>query len=264
MLGIDELDNERDLFEIGLDSVQVIDLAKQLNSVFFKSGKEGRAVSPRTIHANPSVRMLVSFSNAQSVASELNHKSNVDDRTAKMKEAFSRHSQPLPFAKQPHAFRRPDRPMIVLLTGSNGSLGSYLLDVMIKKPDIHKVFCLNRSTTGEHRQLQAHISRSLCADFSKVDFLNCIISKSGLGIVSSIYDILLQNVTHINHNAWEVNFNLTLESFSHHINGVTQLTDLASNSSENAQIFFLSTTSAMINTNNISHENRIPEAESDD
>lgn len=154
--------------------------------------------------------------------------------------------------------------MVVLLTGSSGSLGSYLLDVMIKKPNIQKVFCVNRSITGEHRQLQAHISRSLSTDFSKVDFLNSDISKSGLGIVPSNYDMLLQNVTHIIHNAWEVNFNLTLECFSHHINGVRQLIDLASNSSQNAQIFFLSTISAMMNSNNLSHENRVPEAESGD
>lgn len=264
MLGVEELDNHRNMFETGLDSVQVITLAKQLNSAFSKPGKEGRAVSPKTIYANPSVRMLASFLNVQGAANEVNYESYADDRTAKMKETFSRYSQLLPFAGQPCAIHRPDRPMVVLLTGSSGSLGSYLLDVMIKKPNIHRVFCVNRSMTGEHRQLQAHISRSLSTDFSKVEFITWDISKSGLGIVSTNYGMLLHNVTHIVHNAWEVNFNLTLECFSHHINGVRQLIDLASKSSKNAQIFFLSTISAMMNSNNLSHDNRIPEAESDD
>lgn len=61
MLGANELDNDCDLFEAGLDSVQVITLAKQLNSAFSKPGHEYHAVSPKTIYANPSVRMLVSF-----------------------------------------------------------------------------------------------------------------------------------------------------------------------------------------------------------
>lgn len=184
--------------------------------------------------------------------------------TARLKETFSRYSQPVAFPKQPHTVHRPDRPMAVLLTGSTGSLGSYLLDVRIKKPNIHKVFCVNRSSTGEHRQLQVHIRRSLSTDFSKVEFITWDISKPSLGIESSIYDMLLQNVSHIFHNAWQVNFNLTLECFSHHINGVRQLIELASKSSKNAQIFFLSTISAMMNSKNLSHESKISEAASDD
>lgn len=77
--GVDQLDKDRDVFENGLDSVQVITLAKRLNSAFFKPGKEGRVVSPKTIYANPTIRMLVSFLNVQAAAEEVNHKSNVDD-----------------------------------------------------------------------------------------------------------------------------------------------------------------------------------------
>lgn len=49
-------------------------------------------------------------------------------------------------------------------------------------------------------------------------------------------------MTHILHNAWPVNFNLSLDSFADtHIHGVRQLVDFSARSTHGAAIYFLST-----------------------
>ena len=52
-------------------------------------------------------------------------------------------------------------------------------------------------------------------------------SKPYLGLEPSTYKILLQHVTHIIHNAWEVNFNLPFSKFTTQISGVRQLIDFS-------------------------------------
>ena len=61
------------------------------------------------------------------------------------------------------------------------------------------------------------------------------------------YAELLKTVTNIIHGAWQVDFNLTVESFSLHIAGVRSLVNFSALSTWGAKVFFLSSVEAVAN-----------------
>ena len=80
-----------------------------------------------------------------------------------------------------------------------------------------------------------------------MSFTTCDLSKANFGVELSTYNTLLEEVTHVVHNAWEVNFNLSLDSFLPHLKGVHQLIKFSSKSVRSAEIFFLSLISTVMN-----------------
>lgn len=86
----------------------------------------------------------------------------------------------------------------VVLTGSTGSLGSYLLNHLLDCPDIKNIYCLNRSLDGHGKQLQAMQERKLCEQWDKnrVIFFHADLSKPDFGLSADFYQVLSENVTH--------------------------------------------------------------------
>ena len=135
--------------------------------------------------------------------------------------------------------------MHVILTGSTGSLGAYLLDALLAHAAVERITCLNRSDDAEQRQKSNHSSRGLSTDFppSRVDFLQYDLSAPWLGLITPAYFYLTSEVTHVVHNAWPVDFNLHLSSFEPHIRGVGQLIDFVAHCKYDAELFFISSIS---------------------
>lgn len=85
------------------------------------------------------------------------------------------------------------------------------------------------------------------------------LERTILGLENGAYLSLLMNVTHIVHNAWEVNFNLSLRSFEvPHLLGVRQYIDFFSRSAKGASILFVSSVSASMNWPS-NHSGPVPE-----
>ncbi|GAB0138224.1 putative secondary metabolism biosynthetic enzyme [Epichloe bromicola] len=133
----------------------------------------------------------------------------------------------------------------VMLTGSTGSLGSYLLDNLVQNQCIDKIFCLNRSESGRDKQHQDSASRSLPTEWDqdRVVFLQADLSKPKFGLEGKAYQELLGRVTHIIHNQWPVNFNWAISSFEPMIRGVRNLLDfcLAASPTHVIEFLFVST-----------------------
>ncbi|GAB7332229.1 hypothetical protein MBLNU13_g04083t1 [Cladosporium sp. NU13] len=115
----------------------------------------------------------------------------------------------------------------VFLTGSTGSLGSYILDRLVRSKRVKRVICLNRAGSGAERQTALHDSRGLIKDFSKVWFIETDLAKDELGLTESVYQELTSKTTHIIHNAWPVDFNLSLSAFEPQLAGCLHLLKLA-------------------------------------
>ncbi|XP_044714454.1 male sterility protein [Hirsutella rhossiliensis] len=116
----------------------------------------------------------------------------------------------------------------VLLTGTTGSLGAYMLDMMCSSPQVKKIVALNRgSDGGRSRQPGVSGERGLSQDFSKVEFVQADLSKPRLGVEEKMYNNLLHEADRIIHNAWPVNFNISVGSFEPHIKGVRHFVDFA-------------------------------------
>lgn len=138
----------------------------------------------------------------------------------------------------------------ILLTGSTGQLGSYILNALVQHPEVTHIWCLNRSDTALSRQeallrtrgLERPLPLPAYVEFHKADF-----SASRLGLKQEIYEAISENVTHVVHCAWPVDWNRTFESFEPSIRGVAHLIELAKACPKTPLLFFLSSVAAVGN-----------------
>ncbi|KAG6869385.1 hypothetical protein C0995_003602, partial [Termitomyces sp. Mi166 len=122
---------------------------------------------------------------------------------------------------------------IVVLTGSTGSLGCFLLARLAGDPDVSKVICLNRVSSGattphqRQRDLMAKRGAYMSSQaWDKVVLHGADMSRYDFGLGQNEFSELL-GVTHIIHNAWPVNFSRSLASFEPHIRALSNLVRLA-------------------------------------
>lgn len=248
---------EVDFFELGLDSLQVVDLTKQINALLVTSALPFEPISTQTIYSHPSIRKL------EAAIIGKNTFPIAQDRIQLMEDTFIKYSSRLP-ASDTVSVLHPSHGRVILLTGSTGSLGSYLLDALTTNPDIERIYCVNRGKNLEERQTQSHLGKGLSADFSKVSFLEADLSKARLGFTGTTHNDLLRSVTHVIHNAWNVNFNRSFDSFANtHIHGVWQLIDFCLTSKHRARLLFVSSESTVKGTNQ-GQDGHIPERIAED
>lgn len=132
----------------------------------------------------------------------------------------------------------------VVLTGSTGSLGTYLPSELMERPQVSKIYCLNRSGDARHRQ-QCSLERDglhVPVDMdSRVEFLQANLAEASFGLQKSKYDELKTTVDTIIHNAWQVSHKHRLEAFEQrHVAGVRRLVDFSLESRNGAHIHFVS------------------------
>lgn len=124
---------------------------------------------------------------------------------------------------------------VVLLTGSTGGLGAHLLDELLKDDSVDTVYALNRKASRgggkslQDRQRDAFSSRGIqqSTSHSKLRLLEADLTQQHFGLDPTHYSELASTVTLIIHNAWQLDFNLSLSSFEPHIKGGRALIDLA-------------------------------------
>ncbi|OTA69203.1 NAD(P)-binding protein [Hypoxylon sp. EC38] len=134
---------------------------------------------------------------------------------------------------------------VILLTGSTGSLGSYILDSLQQDSSIRRIYCLNRGPDSLARQQKSLSSKGLKPLTEKVQCLDANLSKTYFGFSTQEYRELLSQVTLVIHNAWKVDFNISIDSFNSHVSIVRQFIDFSAHSSFGAQLFFVSSISAV-------------------
>ena len=160
---------------------------------------------------------------------------------------------------------------MVALSGSTGSVGSSLLALLLERSDVSRIYLLNRKGRGTQKERQGKAFREKGLDPQVLDdnrfkivYLEVDLSRRDLGLASQDYkDVshvlsmlrfssrtlqLRDNVTHIIHSAWLLNFNLILESYERvHIAGVRHLIDLAlaSPQHQTPRLTFLSSIAAV-------------------
>ncbi len=230
---------EADFFELGLDSLQVVALTRQINALLITSALPFEPISTQTIYSHSSIRKL------EAAIIGKNSSLITPNRIQRMQDTLVKYSSRLP-ASDTLPVLHPSQGRVILLTGSTGSLGSYLLDALTTNPEVEKIYCANRGKSLEKRQTQSHLEKGLSADISKVSFLEADLNKPHLGLTETTHIDLLRSVTHIIHNAWNVNFNRSFESFANtYIHGVWQLIDFCLRSEHQARLLFVSSESTV-------------------
>ena len=259
--GIADMKANEDFFARGIDSLQVIQIARYLRGGLEKGGIRADGLAPSTIYTHPTIAQLAQGMAYLTQESRASTEADENIRVEKISLMLKKHSAGMMAQKKQPSARNTKRPQTVLLTGSTGSIGSYVLERLAACESITKIYCLSRSSDPKQQQDRAMASRGLTiqSHSNRVVFLTSDMSNSDLGLEHGAYSEIIDNVELIIHNAWQVDFNLSLDSYEHnHICGVRNLIDLATKSTHRAAIFFVSSISSVSNYS--TRENaRVPE-----
>lgn len=247
-----QINDADDLFVHGLDSLSVLSVYSSLRSALEKYKSidptaSSSAVTIAFIYAHPTFDKLTRA--IYQIVRPVQEESTVDKpEEVIMQDLLDEFTRGLP--QRPHQSTMHHDHACVILTGSTGSLGSYLLDTLLTNKAVHRVVCLNRSANAYERQLQDARTRGLEQSLlelekkesstSRVLFLYADLSKPRLGLSQEAYEDLVTNATYILHNQWPVNFHLQVASFAPHLCGVRNLVDLAISSSQNPTLLLVS------------------------
>ena len=246
--GIEDLKPDDDFFSRGVDSLQVIQITRILRYGYEHAGFKADAIAPSLIYTNPSAAKLANALLNLKDKSQISEKTIEEQRAIKLNLFLDKYSNTANYNAACNQ-SSPSMNHVVILTGSTGALGSYLLDALLASKSVSKIYCLNRSADSESRQIRANKARGLTVDWDKrrVAFITAKLGQKDLGLGSDTYTEVLENVDLILHNAWQVDFNLTLESYEQtHIQGVRNLISMSIKSKLRARMFFTSSISSVM------------------
>jgi len=130
----------------------------------------------------------------------------------------------------------------ILLTGSTGALGSHVLEILLGRSDITKVFVVNRpsATPSSERQAQSFASKGLDPSLLNDDRIVWL-----EGDPAGLAELWVDEVDVIIHNAWMLDFNHGLSSFESHIRTTHALINVVRNAAHKIRFLFTSSTSAV-------------------
>lgn len=137
----------------------------------------------------------------------------------------------------------------IVLTGSTGNLGCYVLDNLLKNKLVEHIHCLVRSEDAELRQRKAMASRGLHLwEPERVRFHVASLEASpDLGLSREIVQTLQASATHLLHCAWPVDWNRSFSSFQPAIRGVDNILRFVQSCTLHPVLFFVSSIAAVGN-----------------
>lgn len=242
------VNDDDDLFEHGCDSLQATWIRNSLLRALHDSVEtDTRRIADNLVYDNPSVLRLASFISDLACGKDGTETSQAG-RVDAMRAMLARYNKhfPLHRADDHNGHTAGD---VVLVTGTTGSLGCHILARLANRHSVSRIFALNRTSRDKTplrtRQEQALLQRGLSASIledEKVVLLEGDLTAARLGLPEETYEKLRQVVTHIVHNAWRVDFNLSLSSFESNIKGLRSLIDLSLTTRQHkpARLIFLS------------------------
>ncbi|TVY78270.1 Non-canonical non-ribosomal peptide synthetase FUB8 [Lachnellula suecica] len=233
-----QLGDNENFYVHGLDSVKTTEVAGHLKDslLAYKPESELTWISGETLYRNPTIEQLSSVTLAFLNDGIIPKKR---DRVAEMKAKIADYVSDLPNALETSQTKKTSETFSIAITGTTGYFGGYLLAEFANSPRISRIYCLNRSPTA--RQLFEKQHPQNTAD---IVFLQVNLALPDLGLNKEDYNKLLQDCAVIVHNAWRVDFNLTLPSFEDNLCSIKHLINLSAKSTLRPRIVFISSISS--------------------
>ncbi|CAO1635903.1 unnamed protein product [Sympodiomycopsis kandeliae] len=263
---ITEQDDDKDIFSWGgADSLSATKIRNLLNSAL----STGIRLEPNFVYANPTIAALsdaLLSAQKQSGAGGTDETQIIKQRVEACEAMYQKYitgvAEPSRFEKN-NVHRSTEK--VVLLTGTTGGLGSHLLYDLLQDTSISQVYAINRPSSGKQtllqRQQDAFTSRGLDAGVldgaTKVLLIEGDLTAPNFGLDARLYEEISSKTTMIIHNAWTLNFNLSLSSFEPLIHGTRCLIDLALASDLKPGIIFTSSIATVSNYRG--SESKVPE-----
>jgi thioester reductase-like protein/aryl carrier-like protein len=225
------IDPDTNIFQCGFDSLKVMRLFRHIKTHMASQDLQpALPLTPKTIYQNPSpAKLAAALFGLLEQSPQPRKDSKSDESIESILRTFQQKIEDL-----------DEPPKTVVLTGSTGSLGSYMLDRLLRSATVEKVICLNRIGGTAKRQARLHKGRGLATDFSKVQFLEVDLSSKHFSLDDDAYQSLQETTTHIIHNAWPVDFNLSLSSFEPQLEACLALLELAKGAPNLVRLAFMS------------------------
>ena len=208
--GIHDLGGDDTFFEAGIDSLRVIRIMRELKrqvKIADDTGLTPQSLSAAVVYSHPSLNELSDHlsKKAKTAPQDLDSgyqtgDSDETDRSSKLRDMESlldKYVQSLPADNQRR--RLPiTQGTTVLLTGSTGSLGSYLLNELSNDPNVQHIICLDRTSSAAEKHRDTGPKRGLTPlDPERVEFLKANLADPQLGVENEVYERLKNTVTHI-------------------------------------------------------------------
>ncbi|KAI1488349.1 hypothetical protein F5X96DRAFT_646066 [Biscogniauxia mediterranea] len=254
------------LLAFGLDSLSAFVLIARLKAALRAYGVEPekvQRVDSRLIYSATTIRQLAvnlsgMLSEIETSNGSVEHR--INDLMVELLEKYNAEIQKLPRGISAQT-REKSNIKTCILTGSSGSLGSYILSSLLSRGDVKKVFCLNRKTDAQAQSTSFKIRGlpELSVDDGRVVFLQVKPTEPKLELSDDTYDSLVQETTSIIHNAYPVNFLLSLESMEPQFEFLLNLLRLAAKGPKNPGVLFVSSIAAASSTAFNGSQIKIPE-----
>ncbi|WVF69836.1 hypothetical protein IAT40_004615 [Kwoniella sp. CBS 6097] len=239
------LEPSTDLFAYGVDSLQ----ATRVRNVITKSLELGEDVKlgQNIVYEHPSISALADYLLAAKSGQAADNGPEAAHKT--MLEMVERWSSQL--VQEPAASGPTDVQIngtageVIVLTGATGSLGAHILDQLVREPGVAKVICLSRAKSHEDslKRVEDSLSlrlRNLSPEAkAKIISFAADVNRPDLGLQPDQYEMLRLHSTAVIHNAWPVNFVLSINSFDEHIGGAVNLINLTLKSPKSVKPAFL-------------------------
>ncbi|CCM00767.1 uncharacterized protein FIBRA_02808 [Fibroporia radiculosa] len=223
--------DEDDLFHHGCDSLQATWIRNTLLRVLRDTTKVNtRKIVGNFVYEHPTIAALVRFivSTAHGTAQSVTD--DVTTRVDAMHAMVVKYTRDFPKHQGSTMIQGGE---VVLLTGSTGSIGCYVLAQLLSDPKVSRVYAINRASRDHvplrRRQRCAFIDRGLpdLITSEKLTLVEGNLEEDKFDVPADLYEEMCSSVTHIVHNAWRVDFNVALTSFESNVRGVRRLIDFA-------------------------------------
>lgn len=158
-------------------------------------------MTTRSVYAHPTINQLAKYLFAAVSNDSGSAEAASDDgaRTAAMKAPVDKYTADLP-----NVNTRRAASLTVAITGSTGSLGTHILEILLNDPSVRKVYCLNRSDDAQGRQEKAFAACGRTydlADTARTEFLTTNLNDPQFGLDKQTFRTLRDSVDVLIHNA---------------------------------------------------------------
>ena len=242
-----------DFFTLGMDSLMAVRWLRALRHGF---GRPELELS--VIYNNPNVELLTKYFVKGATTNGATETFDESSEIGALLKEYEPVIDQIATQSRGHVSQEGE---IVVLTGSTGSLGIYLLSALLSNPNVSHIYCLDRRANAEeiHKAKMKSSNSLLSSQKHRVTFLQAALDQNYLGVDQSTYDLLSAKATLIIHNAWTVNFMLPLHSFRSQFDGLINLFRLASSRKNPAKLLYISSISSVAQLPSVSSSQSIPE-----
>lgn len=219
--------SSKSLFDLGLDSLHAMTIAKKLRTAFLNSASP---ITTKSIYDFPSIDLLTCY-----ICGSMTGK---EESVKTMQMLYDRYS---PMSRRALPPKGPEDATI-LLVGSTGHLGTQLLSELLARSnkDFDTIVCLDRDPNAASK----HEALGLLSDVAEsvsIRYLHADYSQPHFGISDIDWSGLRMMVTHVIQNAWPVDFCMPLSHFEPSLRITAELMEFCKSADFKPIFVFIST-----------------------